>query len=163
MPFATADGWVVKLGLWPLRVAAQARVGIDLRAIVLSGDGRWLLAGNAAPRTAVLLDAELQPVKTLAAQTLDGQRDSRVAGVLDVAARRSFVVALQDIAELWEISYDPRRRRSTTAWCTTTRWARRSPGRATTTCAARRWTRRWALWPAAPTPPMWSARRRRRE
>ncbi len=105
--FATADGWVVKLGLWPLRVAAQARVGIDLRAIVLSGDGRWLLAGNAAPRTAVLLDAELQPVKTLAAQTLDGQRDSRVAGVLDVAARRSFVVALQDIAELWEISYDP--------------------------------------------------------
>lgn len=105
--FAAADGWVVKFELWPLRVAAQVQVGTDLRAIALSGDGRWLLAGNAAPRTAVLLDADLQVVKSFALQTLDGRRDARVADVLDVAPRRSFVVALQDIAELWEISYDP--------------------------------------------------------
>ena len=55
--FATAGGRVVKLDLWPLRVAAQVQVGTALQAIALSSDGRWLLAGNAAPRTAVLLDA----------------------------------------------------------------------------------------------------------
>ena len=92
--FAAADGWVVKFELWPLRLAAQAQVGTALRAIALSGDGRWLLAGNAAPRTAVLLDTDLRAVKTFALQTLDGRRDSRVADVLDVAPRRSFVVAL---------------------------------------------------------------------
>jgi hypothetical protein len=46
-------------------------------------------------------------VKTYAAATPDGAQSSRVSAVYDAAPRSSFVVALKDIPELWEISYDP--------------------------------------------------------
>src|SRR5690606_17792816 len=53
-----------------------------------------------------LFDADLNLVKTYEAATLDGKASSRVSAVYDAAPRNSFVVALKDIPELWEISYD---------------------------------------------------------
>src|SRR5690606_13606406 len=41
------------------------------------------------------------------ATTLDGKEASRVSAVYDAAPRKSFVVALKDIPEVWEISYNP--------------------------------------------------------
>ena len=38
----------------------------------------------------------------------EGKRTSRVSAVYDAAPRRSFVVALKDVRELWEVSYDPK-------------------------------------------------------
>ena len=38
-----------------------------------------------------------------------GRQDSRVSAVYDAAPRKSFVVALKDIPEVWEIPYDRRR------------------------------------------------------
>lgn len=102
------DGWITRLDLGALRVAGEARVGQVLASFALSSDGQWLLAGNEAPATLVLLDAELKPVKTFAATTADGKRSSRVGTVTDAAPRTSFVVALRDIPEFWEISYNPR-------------------------------------------------------
>ena len=104
---AAPDGWVSKLDLWQLRVAAEVRAGIALQGVALSGDGQWLLVGNRQPQAAVLLDADLKHVKTYPARTADGRHASPVAAVHDVAGRRSFVLTLQDIPELWEISYDP--------------------------------------------------------
>ena len=65
------------------------------------------MAANYLPHTVVLFDAELKPVKTYTATTLDGKQSSRVSAVYDAEPRKSFVVALKDIPELWEISYDP--------------------------------------------------------
>jgi hypothetical protein len=73
--------------------------------MALSRDGRWLLAG-ARSRPAVLLDEALQPVKTLALQTLDGRQATGAAAVRD-APGSATVLALQGVTELWEISYDP--------------------------------------------------------
>jgi len=106
--FASSEGWITKFDLWSLTVAAEVRAGIELRDFALSGDGRWLLVGNAVPRTLALFDAQLDLVRSYAVATLDGTARSRVAAVLDASARRSFVVAMQDIAELWEISVDPK-------------------------------------------------------
>ena len=50
--------------------------------------------------------AGLNLVKTFAATTRDGTQSSRVSAVYDAAPRRSFVVALKDLPELWEIGYD---------------------------------------------------------
>ena len=105
--FGSRDGWITKYDLWNLAVVAEVRAGLNMRNLAVSGDGRWVMAANYLPHTLALFDAELNLVKTFAAATLDGKASSRVSAVYDAAPRKSFVVALKDIPELWEISYDP--------------------------------------------------------
>jgi cytochrome c553/DNA-binding beta-propeller fold protein YncE len=106
--FGSRDGWITKYDLWNLVVVAEVRAGLNMRNVAVSSDGKWVLAANYFPHTLVLFDAELNLVKTYAATTADGKSSSRVSAVYDAAPRRSFIVALKDIAELWEISYDPK-------------------------------------------------------
>ncbi|MGV3492770.1 MAG: cytochrome D1 domain-containing protein [Ramlibacter sp.] len=105
--FGSRDGWITKYDLWNLGVVAEVRAGLNMRNVAVSSDGRWVLAANYLPHTLALFDADLNLVRTYAAATLDGSRSSRVSAVYDAAPRKSFVVALKDIPELWEISYDP--------------------------------------------------------
>ena len=56
----------------------------------------------------MILDAELRLVKVLPVADREGKRTSRASAVYDAAPRRSFVVALKDLPELWEVSYDPK-------------------------------------------------------
>src|SRR5690606_19433819 len=58
------------------------------------------------PHNLVLLDGELNLIKSIPATTLDGKTSSRVSAVYDASPRNSFVAALKDIPEIWEISYD---------------------------------------------------------
>ena len=105
--FGSRDGWVTKYDLWNLTVVAEVRAGLNMRNVAVSGDGRWVMAANYLPRSAALFDADLNLVKRFDATTLDGKQASRVSAVYDAAPRRSFVLALKDIPEVWEISYDP--------------------------------------------------------
>ncbi|EON19704.1 C-type cytochrome (NirN) [Cupriavidus sp. GA3-3] len=102
---ASRDGWVSKYDLWNLAYVAEIRVGVNTRNIAVSDDGRWVLAGNTLPRTLVLLNAEDLSL----ARVIDvkGRNDeaSRVSAVYDAAPRHSFIAALKDIAEVWEIPY----------------------------------------------------------
>lgn len=106
--FGSRDGWITKYDLWNLNVVAEVRAGLNMRNVAVSGDGRWVMAANYLPRTVVLFDADLNLVKRYDATTLDGKEASRVSAVYDAAPRKSFVVALKDIPEVWEISYDPK-------------------------------------------------------
>ena len=106
--FGSRDGWITKYDLWNLAVVAEVRAGLNMRNVAVSGDGRWVMAANYLPRTVVLFDADLNFVKRYDATTLDGKEASRVSAVYDAAPRNSFVVALKDIPEVWEISYDPK-------------------------------------------------------
>ncbi|MFM2057382.1 MAG: hypothetical protein RLY71_1767 [Pseudomonadota bacterium] len=106
--FGSRDGWITKYDLWNLTVVAEVRAGLNMRNVAVSGDGKWVMAANYLPHTLALFDADLNLVKSYAADTLDGKTSSRVSAVYDAAPRKSFVVALKDIAELWEISYDPK-------------------------------------------------------
>ena len=106
--FGSRDGWITQYDLWNLTVVAEVRAGLNMRNIAVSGDGRWVLAANYFPHTLALFDADLNLVKTYAAASLDGKTSSRVSAVYDAAPRSSFVVALKDLPELWEISYDPK-------------------------------------------------------
>jgi mono/diheme cytochrome c family protein len=105
--FGSRDGWITKYDLWRLRVVAEVRAGLSMRNVAVSGDGKWVMAANYLPHSVVLFDADLNLQKTYAAATLDGKQTSRVSAVYDAAPRNSFVVALKDIPELWEISYNP--------------------------------------------------------
>lgn len=106
--FGSRDGWITKYDLWNLTVVAEVRAGLNMRNVAVSGDGRWVMAANYLPRTAVLFDADLHLAKRFDATTLDGKSASRVSAVYDAAPRHSFVLALKDIPEVWEISYDPK-------------------------------------------------------
>ncbi len=105
--FGSRDGWITKYDLWNLTVVAEVRAGLNMRNVAVSGDGKWVMAANYLPHTLVLFDADLKLQRSYPAATLDGKNTSRVSAVYDAQPRKSFVVALKDIAELWEISYDP--------------------------------------------------------
>jgi len=103
--FGSRDGWITKYDLWNLKVVAEVRAGLNMRNIAVSSDGRWVMAANYLPRNVVLFDANLELVKALPAP-------SRVSAVYDAAPRKSFVVALKDEPEIWELAYgstEPRR------------------------------------------------------
>jgi mono/diheme cytochrome c family protein len=104
--FASRDGWVSKFDLYGLRTVAEIRAGINTRNVAVSGDGKFVMVANYLPHSLVLLDAELNLIKVLPAQDSAGTKTSRVSAVYDAAPRRSFVAALKDIPEVWEISYD---------------------------------------------------------
>lgn len=102
----TADGWIRRHDLRSGAVVAAAQVGAALQAWSVGGQGGWILVATADEL--VLLDGGLSRVKRLPVATLDGRAGMGVDAVRDLPARRSFVVLPRGIAELWEISYDPR-------------------------------------------------------
>jgi mono/diheme cytochrome c family protein/DNA-binding beta-propeller fold protein YncE len=106
--FGSRDGWITKYDLWNLTIVAEVRAGLNMRNVAVSGDGKWVMAANYFPHTLALFDADLRLVKTYAATSPDGKASSRVSAVYDAAPRSSFIVALKDLPELWEISYDPK-------------------------------------------------------
>jgi len=104
---ASRDGWVSKYDLHSLQVIAEVRVGINTRNIAVSSDGKWVMAGNFLPHSIVVLHADdLRPYRVIDVNDGEGT-SSRVSAVYDARPRTSFVVALKDIKEIWELSYDP--------------------------------------------------------
>ncbi len=99
--FASRDGWITKYDLWGLETLVEARAGINTRNAAVSADGKYVMVANYLPHSVVILDSNLNFLKELGT-------GSRVSAVYDAAPRRSFVVALKDVPELWEISYDPK-------------------------------------------------------
>lgn len=103
--FASRDGWVTLYDLYNLKVVAEVRAGLNTRNLAVSDDGRWVLVGNYLPGNLVLLDArDLSLVQVIPAADAQGQA-SRVSAVYTAPPRHSFVVALKDVHELWELPY----------------------------------------------------------
>ena len=102
---ASRDGWVAKYDLYGLTPVAEVRVAVNTRNIAVSADGRYLIAGNVLPPTLAILDAEDFTVVKVIAVKGDQDAVSRVSAVYDAEPRQSFIVALRDIPEIWEISY----------------------------------------------------------
>ncbi len=105
--FASRDGWITKYDLWNLKVVAEVRAGINTRNAAVSGDGKWVAVANYLPHSLVILDADLNLKKILPVADKDGKVSSRVSAVYDAAPRQSFVAALKDVKEVWEVSYNP--------------------------------------------------------
>ena len=103
--FASRDGWISKFDIYNLRYIAEIRAGINTRNLAVSGDGRFVLVGNYLQHTLVVLDArDLSPLKVIAVKDDEG-RSSRVSAVYDAGPRKSFIAALKDIPEVWEIPW----------------------------------------------------------
>ena len=106
--FASRDGWITKYDIWNLAVVAEVRAGINTRNVAVSPDGKVVAVANYLPHTLVLLDGDLDLLKIHPVKDAQGKESSRVSAVYDATPRRSFVAALKDVPEIWEISYDPK-------------------------------------------------------
>jgi mono/diheme cytochrome c family protein len=103
--FASRDGWIAKYDIWNLTLVAEIRAGINTRNLAVSSDGRFAMVANYFPHTLVALDTrDLSPIRVIDIKD-DGGKSSRVSAVYDAAPRKSFIAALKDIPEVWELGY----------------------------------------------------------
>lgn len=125
--FMSRDGWVTKYDLWSLKVIAEVRAGLNSRNIAMSKDGKHIAVANYLPHTLVLLSADdLHVEKIIEAKDAKGNT-SRVSAVYQAPPRNSFIVALKDVSEIWEVATDPNAPKFTRASSTVTKraWSRR--------------------------------------
>jgi mono/diheme cytochrome c family protein len=104
--FSSRDGWVSKYDIWNLKLLTEIRVGIHTQNVALSSDDRFLMVANATPHTLVALNADDLGLIRVIDVKIEDAKSSRLSAVYDAAPRQSFVAALKDLPEVWELSYD---------------------------------------------------------
>lgn len=103
--FASRDGWISKYDIYNRKTVSEVRAAINTRNIAISNDGKYLIVGNYLPNNVVILNtSDLSPLKVIEAKDKDGV-SSRVSAVYNAPPRFSFIVALKDVKEVWEIPY----------------------------------------------------------
>ncbi|HSF96413.1 MAG TPA: cytochrome D1 domain-containing protein [Thermohalobaculum sp.] len=101
------DGWVQKYDIWSLHEVGRVRAGLNSRNIAISMDGKHLAVANYLPKTLTILStADLSVEKVFEVADKDGIA-SRVSAVYQAPTRDSFIVALKDAPEIWEVATDP--------------------------------------------------------
>lgn len=101
------DGWVQKYDIWSLAEVGRVRAGLNSRNIAMSHDGKWLAVANYLPQTLTILSTEtLEPVRVIDVVARNGT-PSRVSAVYQAPQRKSFILALKDAPEIWEVATDP--------------------------------------------------------
>ena len=106
--FGSRDGWISKYDLYHFRLVAEVRAGINMRNIAISADGKYLAAANYLPHSIALFDArDLSLMKIIEVWDWRKKNTSRVSAIYQARPRNSFIAALKDVPEIWEISTDP--------------------------------------------------------
>jgi cytochrome c553 len=101
------DGWVQKYDIWSLAEVGRLRAGLNSRNIAISKDGKHLAVANYLPRTLTILStADLSVERVFEVADHDGV-PSRVSAVYQAPPRDSFILALKDAPEIWEVATDP--------------------------------------------------------
>jgi DNA-binding beta-propeller fold protein YncE len=101
------DGWVQEYDIWSLKEVGRIRAGLNSRNIAMSHDGKWLAVANYLPNTLTILStADLSVEKVIDVKSKDGT-PSRVSAVYQAPRRKSFILALKDAPEIWEVGTSP--------------------------------------------------------
>jgi mono/diheme cytochrome c family protein/WD40 repeat protein len=98
------DGWVQKYDIWSLHEVGRVRAGLNARNIAMSADGKWLAVANYLPHTLTILSTADLSVATVRKVIATDGSESRVSAVYQAPQRNSFVLALKDAPEIWEIA-----------------------------------------------------------
>ncbi|MFT5756412.1 MAG: mono/diheme cytochrome c family protein/DNA-binding beta-propeller fold protein YncE [Alteromonadaceae bacterium] len=103
--FASRDGWISKYDIYNMKTVLEVRAAINTRNIAISSDGKYAIIGNYLPHNVVILDTQtLMPIKVIDTISKSG-KSSRVSAVYNAPPRHSFIIALKDVKEVWEIPY----------------------------------------------------------
>ena len=100
------DGWVQKYDIWTLQEVGRIRAGLNSRNIAISHDGRWLAVANYLPMTLTILSTDdLSVARIIEIESKDAG-PSRISAVYQAPQRKSFILALKDAPEIWEVATD---------------------------------------------------------
>ena len=100
------DGWVQKYDIWALSEVGRLRAGLNSRNIAMSEDGKWLAVANYLPMTLTILSTDDLGVARVMPVVAKDDSASRVSAVYQAPQRKSFILALKDAPEIWEINTD---------------------------------------------------------
>ncbi len=101
------DGWVQKYDIWSLHEVGRIRAGLNSRNIAMSADGKWLAVASYLPETLTILSTDdLSVARVMEVKGRKGT-PSRVSAVYQAPDRNSFILALKDVPEIWEVATDP--------------------------------------------------------
>lgn len=99
------DGWLQKYDIWSLHEVGRMRAGLNSRNIALSSGGRWLALANYLPMTLTILSTADLGVAIVFDVTDRKGKPSRVSAVYQAPQRGTFVLALKDVPEIWEVAF----------------------------------------------------------
>ncbi len=100
------DGWVQKYDIWSLKEIGRLRAGLNSRNIAMSRDGKWLAVSNYLPMTLTIISTDDLGVVRVVPIVAKDRSSSRVSAVYQAPQRNSFILALKDAPEVWEINTD---------------------------------------------------------
>jgi nitrite reductase (NO-forming)/hydroxylamine reductase len=107
------DGKLTKIDLWQtpdkMRVA-EVQVAYDARDVAVSGDGKYIIGGSYWPPHFVIVDAvSMEPLKVVSTRgvNIDGDyvEESRVAAIYDTPLQSSWIVAMKELGQMWQVDY----------------------------------------------------------
>ncbi len=101
------DGWVQKYDIWSLQEVGRVRAAVNSRNIAMSSDGKHLAVANYLPMTLTILSTDDLSVEKVMDVVGRNGTPSRVSAVYQAPTRDSFILALKDTPEIWEVSTDP--------------------------------------------------------
>jgi len=107
------DGMMTKIDLWadPKNMkVAQVQVAYDARDVAVSGDGKYVIGGGYWPPHFVIADAmTMEPLKVVSTRgtNVDGEyvNESRVAAIYDTPMATSWLVAVKELGQMWQVDY----------------------------------------------------------
>ncbi|MDH5387530.1 MAG: nitrite reductase [Gammaproteobacteria bacterium] len=107
------DGLMTKIDLWAMpknMKVASVQVAYDARDVAVSGDGKYVIGGGYWPPHFVIADAEtMEPLKVVSARgvNVDGEyvNESRVAAIYDTPMATSWLVAMKELGQMWQVDY----------------------------------------------------------
>ena len=107
------DGKMTKIDLWQTpdkMLVAETKVAYDARDVAVSGDGKYIIGGGYWPPHFVIVDAKtMDPLKVVSTRgvNIDGEyvNESRVAAIYDTPNEKSWLVALKELGQMWQVDY----------------------------------------------------------
>ena len=105
--YASCDGWVSKYDTQHRSTVISLRVADGISELAVASDGSHLAVAGTLPPALVLLDGDLNLLRTHPLIAHDGRQGSHVSAIFPASPRQAFVAILHDLGEIWEISVDP--------------------------------------------------------
>jgi hypothetical protein len=93
--------------LWLLLALLVLDVTASAQTSATSADGAWSVDALTDPGVLLVRDAKSRIARRYPLATLDGKHAARAAKVYLAEPRKSFVIVLAGVPEMWELSYRP--------------------------------------------------------
>jgi mono/diheme cytochrome c family protein len=100
---------VFKVDLYSMQAVRSIKTGFNGPALGVSRDGKYLMAGSFVPHNAIILNADLEPLKLLELEGVDpdGKQVSSDSGmIIGTPFADIFAIALENAGQVWVVDLE---------------------------------------------------------